>query len=543
MLGRQELSRYTRIEFLTESPLPFMHALYFSPMLLGLCLLVAVAIAASALWRMSRPYAGPGFWMAGSWSLIGGILLFIGFMATGSPTLNVLGNAGQLAGEALFLLGIFRFMGKPLPWWTVPVSVGLMVSFNIHYWLFAGNSDFLMGVYSTIAGLLPVQAIWLLLREKADSATRPARLLVGVSLLIYSVVTLLRGALGYLNWWQDQPYVSPHESFSYLLPYNFAIPALVMGFVGVTLMTMQRILANSQQHAEQARLSSLRFERLLGASSSGVALLQNNRIQDVNQRMEYLSGLPRRQLIGQPVGVLFVDPAQQQLEAYLSTGTAGQCDIDALHADGSSYPAEISLSPLTGEKQDMILELRDVSHRKALEHQLQLLATQDSLTGALNRRAFNEQAETEIQRTARHQNPLCLAVLDLDHFKRINDAFGHLCGDESLLQFSTLCRRQIRRHDLFARFGGEEFTLLLPETTAEAARLLLERIRQELDSLPMQHEQGRFNMTVSAGIATWQPGDTLETLFRRADQALYRAKSDGRNRVQLWSATMENSQA
>ena len=92
-----------------------MSQLYFSPMLLGLCLLVAVAIAATALWRMSRPYAGPGFWMAGCWSLIGGIVFFIGFMVTGNPVLNVLGNAGQLAGEAIFLLGIFRFMGRPLP--------------------------------------------------------------------------------------------------------------------------------------------------------------------------------------------------------------------------------------------------------------------------------------------------------------------------------------------------------------------------------------------------------------------------------------------
>ena len=184
---------------------------YYSPMLLGLCLLVAVAIAATALWRMSRPYSGPGFWMAGSWSLIAGILLFIGFIITGNPALNVLGNAGQLAGEALFLLGIFRFMDRQIPWWIVPLSVSVMVAFNVHYWLFDGNSDFLMGVYSTIAGLLPVQAIWLLLREKSDPATRPARLLVGFSLLVYSAVTLVRGYLGYYNWWHDAPYVNPYE--------------------------------------------------------------------------------------------------------------------------------------------------------------------------------------------------------------------------------------------------------------------------------------------------------------------------------------------
>ena len=135
-----------------------MLAIYFSPMLLGLMLLLAIAVAATALWYVSRPYAGPAFWMASGWTLILGVMLFIGFMVTGSPVLNVLGNAGQLAGEALFLLGIFRFLGRPLPLWIVPASVGLMMAFNIRYWVVDGNSDFLLGVYSTIAGLLPLQA-------------------------------------------------------------------------------------------------------------------------------------------------------------------------------------------------------------------------------------------------------------------------------------------------------------------------------------------------------------------------------------------------
>ena len=92
-----------------------METLYYSPMLLGVALLLAVAISSTALWHVSRPYAGPVLWMAGSWTLIAGILVFFGYIATGSPVLNVLGNAGQLAGEALFLIGIFHFMGAPCP--------------------------------------------------------------------------------------------------------------------------------------------------------------------------------------------------------------------------------------------------------------------------------------------------------------------------------------------------------------------------------------------------------------------------------------------
>jgi diguanylate cyclase (GGDEF)-like protein/PAS domain S-box-containing protein len=512
-------------------------------MLLGLCLLFAVAIASTALWRMSRPYSGPGFWMAGSWSLIGGIMLFIGFILTGSPILNVLGNAGQLAGEALFLLGIFRFMGRPLPWWIVPLSVSLIVLFNIHYWMFSGNSDFLMGVYSTIAGLLPIQAIWLLLREKSDPATRPARLLVGISLLIYSGVTLVRGVLGYHDWWQGSPYVNPYESFSYLLPYNFAIPALVMGFIGVTLMTMQRILANSQLHAEQARSNAMRFERLLGASTSAVMIVKTGLIQDANKRLEELSGLSRKRLFQQPVLTLFPSQSHELIQDHLSRPQASQLDVDALHASGQHFPAEISIAPLSDESDDLVLEIRDVTHRKALEEQLLLLATQDSLTSALNRRAFNAQAQLELKRADRYKRPLSLAVLDLDHFKRINDEYGHLAGDQALQQFADLCRTLMRQGDIFSRFGGEEFVLLLAETDAAASILLLERLREEFSALVMHQGTESFGLQVSAGVASWRPGDTLDSLFKRADQALYRAKSSGRNRVVLWTEDLHKGTA
>ncbi|WP_152486763.1 diguanylate cyclase [Halopseudomonas pelagia] len=509
--------------------------LYYSPMLLGLCLLLAVAIAATALWQISRPYSGPGFWMAGSWSLIGGIGLFIAFILTGSPTLNVLGNAAQLAGEALFLLGIFRFMGRQLPWWIVPLSVSLMVLFNIHYWMFDGHSDFLMGIYSTIAGLLPAQAVWLLLREKSDPATRPARLLVGISLLIYSAVTLLRGYLGYRDWWLDAPYINPYESFSYLLPYNFAIPALVMGFIGVTLMTMQRILANSEIHAEQARHNALRFERLLGATTSAVMIVKTGLIQDANRRLEQLTGLSRQSLLQQPVITLFPSQSRNLIEQHLSRAHASQLDVDALHTSGKSFPAEISIAPLSADSNDLLLEIRDVSHRKALEQQLQLLATQDSLTGALNRRAFNERAQQEFKRAARYQQPLSLAILDLDHFKSINDSYGHLAGDHALQQFAGLCRRLLRESDIFSRFGGEEFVVLLTQTDDAAAMALLERLRQEVSKLALQQGAESFGLRVSVGLATWQAGDQLDSLFKRADQALYAAKSSGRNRVISWT--------
>lgn len=508
-----------------------MRELYFSPMLLGLCLLLAVAVSATALWRVSRPYEGPGFWMAGCWTLIGGIVLFIGFMATGSPTLNVLGNAGQLAGEALFLLGIFRFMGRPLPWWIVPASVGTMVAFNVHYWMYDGNSDFLMGVYSTIAGLLPLQAIWLLARASDDQVTRPARRLVALSLLIYSVVTLLRGALGYLDWWQGQPYLMPYESFSYLLPYNFAIPALVMGFVGVTLMTMQRILARSEFHAGNARRNAQRFERLLGATTSGIAIVQDDRIVDANPGLELLSGYRRQQLIGQPVALLFDTGAQPTLTDFLKQGSVKQKDILARHQYLGAFEAELSVSTLGYQGRDRSLEIRDISRHKAMEAQLQDLATRDPLTGTYNRRAFNTAIDRELARSGRSERTFCLALLDLDHFKRINDRFGHGAGDEALKAFAECCQSQLRTSDMMARFGGEEFVLLLADTRASEAGPLLERIQKAVAALQIPVLSADYPIRFSAGVAQWQPGESRDELVGRADRALYKAKDSGRDRV------------
>lgn len=508
-----------------------MSQLYFSPMLLGLCLLVAIAIAATALWRLSRPYAGPGFWMAGCWSLIGGIVFFIGFMVTGSPTLNVLGNAGQLAGEALFLLGIFRFMDRPLPWWIVPASVGTMAAFNIHYWVFAGNSDLLMGVYSTIAGLLPIQAIRLLLKDRDDAVTRPARLLVGCSLTVYSVVTLARGTLGYLDWWHDKPYQLPYESFSYLLPYNFAIPALAMGFIGVTLMTMQRILAQSEHHAREARQSARRFERLMSASTSGVAIVHNGLIADANTGLELMTGLSRRQLLQTPVTALFAESSQPGLRDCLEQGNAREQDLLALNAQRDAYACELTLSSL--DNGDRILELRDISRHKALEKELNILATQDPLTGALNRRAFDEAIRSEMDRGSRYGHSLCIALLDLDHFKQVNDAFGHGVGDQVLVAFAECCHMQLRSTDKLARFGGEEFIILMVETEESAALQLLERIRQAARHLQVSELPSTHSIRFSAGVAEWQPGNptTPELLVRYADRALYRAKRTGRDRA------------
>lgn len=509
-----------------------MENLYFSPMLLGLNLMLASAIACTGLWYFSRPYRGPGFWMAGAWTLILGILLFMGFMASGSPVLNVLGNATQLAGEAILLLGVFRFLDLRPPYWTVPASAGAMAVVNCWYWFSPINTELMVAIYAAIGGALPLQACHVLLADKREPALRSVRLFVGVTLLGYALVTLMRAAIGVHDWLQSVEHADVTHSVSYLLPYNFGIPLWVIALVGLALMTMRRILQDSQRHAQEAEASAHRFERLMGVANAGMLVVDDGRIRDANPMLEQLFTLRRDELLGQPLARLVSEAEAPLLANLLQQADGRPHDIESRRGDGSRFPAELAIASLDDSPQRLV-EIRDVSHRKALEQQLLHLATTDPLTGALNRRAFEERAEQELQRARRQHSPLCLALLDLDHFKQINDRHGHQTGDEVLRRFSALCQQQARRTDLFARYGGEEFIFLLPDTSTDSARHLLERLRLALQALEIASPAGPIRVSVSIGLASVSANDNLHRLQGEADAALYRAKQQGRNRIEV----------
>jgi diguanylate cyclase (GGDEF)-like protein len=157
----------------------------------------------------------------------------------------------------------------------------------------------------------------------------------------------------------------------------------------------------------------------------------------------------------------------------------------------------------------------------------------DALTEIHNKRYLLEFLDRELARSARHGRPLSLVLIDIDHFKVINEEFGHLGGDFTLRELATCIKAMVRKEELFARYGGEEFTLVLPETTLEGSLQVAERVRALVESHPFQYEGKRYAITVSIGVAS-TPGDdalTNHELVRQADERLYQAKRDGRNRV------------
>ncbi len=184
---------------------------------------------------------------------------------------------------------------------------------------------------------------------------------------------------------------------------------------------------------------------------------------------------------------------------------------------------------------ETIFKFLSGSNVEAKYHQeMYSLTTLDGLTKAYNRRYFNEALEREILRSRRYERPLCLALFDIDLFKRINDNYGHLAGDQVLRDMSRIILDAIRKEDIFSRYGGEEFALLLPEIGLEGARKLCERLRESIAETVFEYKDERIPVTVSAGIACTPENPVVitgEQLVERADAMLYEAKQGGRNQV------------
>ncbi|SCA56402.1 putative Diguanylate cyclase [Candidatus Terasakiella magnetica] len=175
----------------------------------------------------------------------------------------------------------------------------------------------------------------------------------------------------------------------------------------------------------------------------------------------------------------------------------------------------------------------DVTEQKRLENELRTLASTDVLTGINNRRFFLELCEKEIERAQRYSKKLSLIMLDVDHFKRINDTYGHAVGDEAIRAMTGLCRKCLRNTDIMGRIGGEEFAILLPETDKKGAIHIAERIRQSTQDYAFDiGEENPVSFTASFGLTSLEDGDkTPDDMLKRADIALYDAKTLGRNRV------------
>ncbi|AXJ07945.1 hypothetical protein CFN16_28530 [Pseudomonas fluorescens] len=295
------------------------------------------------------------------------------------------------------------------------------------------------------------------------------------------------------------------------------------------LATLMLAITDSGQHEFEAYLQQLNerleaFQTNLQAASEGHADNSSAARAMDTQIREQVDGL---QNSVQEAADL--DDLKQVLENHLE-GLLGTMDQHQKQRDAREQEVAGRLKSLAERVAHM--EQEALGYREHLEEQRQK-ALIDPLTGLPNRAAWTERLEHEIAQWQQHGNTLSLAMLDLDHFKRINDNYGHLAGDKVLKIIATVLRKRLRGSDFIARFGGEEFVLLLPATPSAVGAKLLETLRASIEACPFHFKGERVTITVSMGLAAFRPGEHSDLVLKRADQALYRAKNAGRNRVEL----------
>ncbi len=320
---------------------------------------------------------------------------------------------------------------------------------------------------------------------------------------------------------------------------------LAIGIAVIAYVTLAREKVNSALQARERRLNEI-----TNTMSDGLLVMdQDGRITFANPEALSLLGYSMDELLGGDMHeMLHVSPdgtpeprGECRMLKVRQTGATYRGEEETFrHKDGSILPVSVSASVIVreGKVNSIVVAFHDVTERKQFERELEQRAQTDALTGLNNRRHFYELAESELSRSRRYSAPMTLLMLDLDNFKSINDTHGHHAGDEVLQSFSQTCLKTLREIDIIARIGGEEFVVLMPETSSEQALEAAERLRITLAESEVVAGQGeRLHFTVSIGVACLSAGDqNIDDVLKRADEAMYQAKHAGRNTVRMVAA-------
>ncbi|MGD0844466.1 MAG: sensor domain-containing diguanylate cyclase [Geobacteraceae bacterium] len=327
---------------------------------------------------------------------------------------------------------------------------------------------------------------------------------------------------------------------------------------------LEKEIKECKKCSEGSHKSDISLSQILQGTFLPTFVIDGRRIiTHWNKALENLTGLSAAEMIGTRNHWRVLYPAERPLMADLVVGKASE-DTIARYYEGkfrksatleAAYEVEdyfpelgrwlfFNASPLTdgnGGIIGAIETLQDITVQKRAEEELRQseqryreMSITDSLTKLYNSRHFFRQLGNEVERAKRYGFPLSLILLDIDDFKRYNDSYGHLEGDDVLKALSNVIRKNLRASDSAFRYGGEEFTILLPETESENAFIAAERLRKDFENLVLSPLPGvEEHMSVSIGVSRYIPGEQPSTFLKRVDEAMYKAKKQGKNCVLL----------
>ena len=310
---------------------------------------------------------------------------------------------------------------------------------------------------------------------------------------------------------------------------------------GVFMATCQDITVSAEQERrlflDQQRFRAI-FDQVHDYAIYTVDL--DGRLQDWNRSLHRLGQWTAADVVGQPVSIFFPPgafTAETAKEVFARAAQRGWVELEGqrVRRDGSTYWGDAVITALPdpdGNVTGFVVVSRDMTERKLREDELLRLATTDPLTGMFNRRHGTERIAEAMDRFRRYRTPAALMMVDIDHFKRVNDTYGHDAGDAVLQEIARRLRNGVRSVDSVVRWGGEEFLVLLPETNGSAALAAADHLLKAIRLRPVTAGDTEIPVTASIGVATLREDmATIDQFIKPADSALYNAKTAGRNRV------------
>lgn len=324
--------------------------------------------------------------------------------------------------------------------------------------------------------------------------------------------------------YEEQLFESNLKTTAVILILSILISIPLAMYASLTPSRLQKALIKA--NTELKKFSEIIDKHIITATTK-----TNSIITSVSSAFESVSGFTRDELIGEKMNIVKHEDTPKEtfkeLWNTISSGKTWHGELKNRTKSGGEYWVEEDIVPIKDDN-DKIISYMSISRDITAKKEIEKLSITDQLTGVYNRRKFDNSLEEEVQRARRYSEELALIMIDMDHFKDVNDTYGHQVGDDVLIVTAKLISEHVRNVDIVGRYGGEEFVVICPNIGLEQAEVVAEKLRAEIQ----KHEFDAVGTkTISLGVAEFTEGDTPDDLVKKADTALYKAKEEGRNRV------------